>query len=254
MREGRRTRKTRRTEDGRGRWSKGWSTTSPRGAEPARFRHAGGPCWACRPAPSGRSWRLRRSPSPTTRRRRRRSPTRRSPRSSTSTTGPTTCRPTRSRSSSRRPGSSVVESFYDGNEELAAKLKAGVDRLRRHLPDRHVGQRALPSRGCMIPLDMSLIPNFENVTIPLMQKPPFDDESDGNKYSVPYMFGSTGVGRRTDKTSEPVTAGTSSGTHSSVTSSRCSTRRARRSAPRSCARATRPTRPTRRNSTRRPPT
>ena len=45
--------------------------------------------------------------------------------------------------------------------------------------------------GLVTPLDMSLIPNFKNVD-PKFQKPTFDPETDGKKYSVPYQWGTTG--------------------------------------------------------------
>jgi len=102
-------------------------------------------------------------------------------------------------------GIKCVQSFYDGNEELAAKLKLGASGYDVIFPT-DMWVSVLAKTGLLEPLDMSLIPNFKYVTQPVMQKPPFDDESDGNKYSVPYMFGSTGVGRRTDKVAEPVTS------------------------------------------------
>ena len=37
------------------------------------------------------------------------------------------------------------------------------------------------------------------MTQPLFKKPPFDTEADGNKYSVPYMFGTTGFCARLDE-------------------------------------------------------
>jgi spermidine/putrescine transport system substrate-binding protein len=102
-------------------------------------------------------------------------------------------------------GIKCEQTYYDGNEELTAKLKAGATGYDVIFPT-DMWVSVLSKSGLLRALDMSLIPNFKYVTTPLFQKPPFDDESDGNKYSVPYMFGSTGVGRRTDKVSEPVTS------------------------------------------------
>ena len=59
--------------------------------------------------------------------------------------------------------------------------------------------------GLVTPLDMSLIPSFTNVD-PKFQKPAFDPETDGKKYSVPYQWGTTGIGVRLDKVSETVTS------------------------------------------------
>ena len=98
-------------------------------------------------------------------------------------------------------GVTVVESFYDGNETLNTKLRAGAGGYDVVFPtDKWVSINA--KSDLIQALDMSLIPNFAKyVTQPLFQKPPFDnpDEQGGKKYSVPYMFGSTGIGLRRDK-------------------------------------------------------
>ena len=102
-------------------------------------------------------------------------------------------------------GVKCVPSFYDGNEELNAKLKLGATGYDVIFPT-DMWVSVLSKSGLLLPLDMSLIPNFKYVTQPLLQKPPFDPETDGNKYSVPYMFGTTGLGVRTDKVAEDVTS------------------------------------------------
>ena len=54
---------------------------------------------------------------------------------------------------------------------------------------------------------MEHIPSFSQILTPL-QKPVFDDpaQQDGLKYSVPYMYGTAGIGVRTDIISTPVTS------------------------------------------------
>jgi spermidine/putrescine transport system substrate-binding protein len=53
-------------------------------------------------------------------------------------------------------------------------------------------------------LDLSLIPNFETyITQPLFRSPPFDPLTDDTKYSVPYMFGTTGFAARLDILTAP---------------------------------------------------
>jgi spermidine/putrescine transport system substrate-binding protein len=98
-------------------------------------------------------------------------------------------------------GIRVVESYYDGNETLNTKLRAGAGGYDVVFPtDKWVSINA--KTGLIQPLHMDLIPNFAKyVTQPLFQKPPFDnpDQQGGKKYSVPYMFGSTGIGLRRDK-------------------------------------------------------
>jgi spermidine/putrescine-binding protein len=58
--------------------------------------------------------------------------------------------------------------------------------------------RAFREAGYLQPLDMGLLPNFVNVTDPMLADPSFDQDGSG-KYSVPYMFGSTGFAVRLDK-------------------------------------------------------
>ncbi len=98
-------------------------------------------------------------------------------------------------------GITVVESFYDGNETLNTKLRAGAGGYDVVFPtDKWVSINA--KSGLIQPLNMSLIPNFAKyVTQPLFKAPPFDDpaKQGGKKYSVPYMFGTTGIGIRRDK-------------------------------------------------------
>ncbi len=90
-------------------------------------------------------------------------------------------------------GIPVVESFYGGNEELLAKMKAGVTGYDVIFPT-DMWVQVMSRSDLIMPLDMSLITNWGNVTQLIFQKPPFDnpDEQDGKKYSVPYMFGTTG--------------------------------------------------------------
>ena len=58
--------------------------------------------------------------------------------------------------------------------------------------------RALREAGYLQPLQMDLLPNFANVTDQMLAKPNFDS-GDGGKYSVPYMFGTTGFAVRLDE-------------------------------------------------------
>ncbi len=53
---------------------------------------------------------------------------------------------------------------------------------------------------------MDYIPNFKYVTDPVFQKPAFDnpDEQNGKKYSVPFMFGTTGYAATLAKVPSPM--------------------------------------------------
>lgn len=101
----------------------------------------------------------------------------------------------------KKYGIRVQESFYTGNEELNTKLRAGAGGYDVVFPtDKWVSINA--KSDLIQPLDMSLLPNFKKyVTDPIFKAPPFDDpaKQGGKKYSVPYMFGTTGIGIRTDK-------------------------------------------------------
>lgn len=53
------------------------------------------------------------------------------------------------------------------------------------------------------PLDMRFIPNFKYVDA-IFQQPSYDPGTGGARYSVPYMFGSIGIGVRVDKVDKVV--------------------------------------------------
>ncbi len=101
-------------------------------------------------------------------------------------------------------GVKVKETFYDGNEALYAKLSAGATGYDVIVPT-DMWVQVLSKSGLIMPLDMSVIPNWKHVTQAIFQKPPFDnpDEQDGDKYSVPYMFGTTGYAATLAKVPEP---------------------------------------------------
>jgi len=101
-------------------------------------------------------------------------------------------------------GVKVRESYYDGNESMYAKLQAGATGYDVIFPT-DMWVSILRKSDLIQPLDMALIPNFANVTQAVFQKPPFDnpDTQDGEKYSVPYMFGTTGYAATLAKVPEP---------------------------------------------------
>jgi spermidine/putrescine transport system substrate-binding protein len=106
-------------------------------------------------------------------------------------------------------GIEVVESYYDGNEELLAKLKAGGSGYDVILPT-DFWVTLMFKTGLLHPLDMSLIPNIKYAE-PAFQYPNFDPgkgTAGDPKYCVPYMFGTTGCGVRTDKVPEGMTSWT----------------------------------------------
>ena len=99
-------------------------------------------------------------------------------------------------------GIKVVETYYDSNETLLAKIQAGASGYDVIVPD-NITVHIMLKSGLIQPLHMDLIPNFKNV-MPRFQKPDYDPETDGHKYSVPYQWGTTGIGHRQDIVRETI--------------------------------------------------
>jgi len=87
-------------------------------------------------------------------------------------------------------GIKVHYSTYDSNEAMFAKLKlvqkAGYDVA---FPSTYFVER-MRRLGMLAPLDKSKLPNLKNINPHLLNKP-YDPN---NTYSVPYMWGSSGIG------------------------------------------------------------
>lgn len=88
----------------------------------------------------------------------------------------------------------VVMDFYDSNESLYAKLKAGATGYDIVVPTSYM-VNIMADQGMLLPLDHSQIPNIQYVD-PAYLKFSMDP---GMTYSVPYMIGTTGIGYRQDK-------------------------------------------------------
>jgi len=99
-------------------------------------------------------------------------------------------------------GIEVVESYYDGNEQLLAKLQAGAGGYDIVVPD-NITVHIMLIEKLIQPLHMDLIPNFKNV-MDVYQKPGYNEDENGNLYSVPYQWGTTGIGHRKDIVPETV--------------------------------------------------
>jgi len=87
---------------------------------------------------------------------------------------------------------------YEAQEEMIAKLQSGGDALYDVVVASDVIIRQLAGLGVIQPLDHALVPNLKNVATKFVS-PPFDP---GNKWSVPYLWGSTGIVYR-DGTLDP---------------------------------------------------
>ncbi|HQT46640.1 MAG: ABC transporter substrate-binding protein, partial [Acidocella sp. 20-63-7] len=96
-------------------------------------------------------------------------------------------------------GCAVNETDYDSNSEMEAKLKAGGDsEFDVIVPSSYYVAR-LAAEGLIQPLDQSQIPNFKNL-YPKFQNPSYDP---GDKYSIPYQWGTTGIGYLKDNIKDP---------------------------------------------------
>lgn len=93
----------------------------------------------------------------------------------------------------RRYDVDVVMEYFDSNEALLAKLQTGVSSYDVVVPsDYMVG--ILAREGLLEELDVRRLENFGNL-MPRFVGLPFDPE---NRYSVPYCWGTSGIGYRRD--------------------------------------------------------
>jgi spermidine/putrescine transport system substrate-binding protein len=86
-------------------------------------------------------------------------------------------------------GCKVVETDYESNSEMAAKLAAGGDSQYDVVVPSSYYVPELAAEGLIQPIDHSQLSNFNNL-FPKFQNPSYDP---GDKYSVPYQWGTTGI-------------------------------------------------------------
>ena len=91
-------------------------------------------------------------------------------------------------------GIEVKMDLYADNEELFAKLKEGNPGYDLIVPTNDFVERMLTA-NMLLPIDHSMIPNMKNID-PNFLDADFDP---GRKYSIPYMWGSIGIGYRKSK-------------------------------------------------------
>jgi spermidine/putrescine transport system permease protein len=90
--------------------------------------------------------------------------------------------------------------LYDSNEALVAKLQAGNAGYDVVVPGDYTIQ-ILRRRSLLQPIDKEQIPNLEKNADPRFLNRSFDP---GNRYSVPYIWGTTGIGYRKDLVQQTV--------------------------------------------------
>ena len=99
----------------------------------------------------------------------------------------------------REFGVKVTYDTYESAEEMIAKLMAGATGYDIIVPTGYVVP-VLLATGLIAPLTRKYITNWANVS-PIFQNLPTDP---GNRYTVPYQWGTSGIGYRTDKVTAAV--------------------------------------------------
>src|SRR5262245_39342431 len=101
----------------------------------------------------------------------------------------------------KETGIEVTVDTFDSNESLIAKLEAGATGYDLVNPSQYAVQ-ILAKKNLVIELDHSKIANHGNIS-PVFQNVSYEP---GNKYSIPYIWGTTGLAYNSECTGEPVTS------------------------------------------------
>lgn len=96
----------------------------------------------------------------------------------------------------KETGIKVVYDVFDSNEVLEAKLLAGNTGYDVVVPSASFLGRQIKA-GVFQPLDRAKLPNYKNLDKALMERLEIVDP--GNKYAVPYLWGTTGIGYNVGK-------------------------------------------------------
>jgi putrescine transport system substrate-binding protein len=96
-------------------------------------------------------------------------------------------------------GIKVVYDVFDSNDVVEAKLLAGNTGYDVVVPSAHFLGRQI-NAGVFMPLDKSKIPNYANLDAAFMANIAKVDP--GNRYAVPYLWGTTGIGYNPEKVKE----------------------------------------------------
>lgn len=89
----------------------------------------------------------------------------------------------------KETGIKVNYDVFESNEDLLAKIQPGNPGYDIIVPTDYMVEIMI-AEGLLEPLNLENIPNFKNVD-PRFIDPPYDP---GNKYCVPYQWGTTGIG------------------------------------------------------------
>lgn len=98
-------------------------------------------------------------------------------------------------------GIDITFDTYDSNESLIAKLEAGAAGYDIVNPSQYAVQ-ILAKKGLIEELDHSKISNYGNIS-DVFQNISYDA---GNKYSIPYVWGTTGLAYNSECVDQPITS------------------------------------------------
>lgn len=93
-------------------------------------------------------------------------------------------------------GIKPVYDVFDSNETLEGKLLAGHSGYDVVVPSNHFLGKQIKA-GAFQKLDKSLLPNWQNIDPALLKQ--LDVNDPGNEYSVPYLWGTNGIGYNVEK-------------------------------------------------------
>ncbi|MES4612656.1 MAG: spermidine/putrescine ABC transporter substrate-binding protein PotF [Ewingella sp.] len=96
----------------------------------------------------------------------------------------------------KETGIKVIYDVFDSNEVLEGKLMAGSTGFDLVVPSASFLERQLAA-GVFQPLDKSKLPNYKNLDPELLKMVAQHDP--GNKYAIPYLWATTGIGYNVDK-------------------------------------------------------
>jgi spermidine/putrescine transport system substrate-binding protein len=96
-------------------------------------------------------------------------------------------------------GVKVTYDTYESNEEMVAKLQAGATGYDIVVPSGYIVP-VMVATDLITPINKKYLANFNNIS-PIFQNLPTDP---GNKYTVPWQWGTSGIAYRSDKVKAPV--------------------------------------------------
>ncbi|WP_145144377.1 polyamine ABC transporter substrate-binding protein [Pseudomonas duriflava] len=99
----------------------------------------------------------------------------------------------------KETGIKPVYDVFDSNETLEGKLLAGHTGYDVVVPSNHFLGKQIKA-GAFMPLDRSQLPNWENLDPALLKQ--LEKNDPGNTHSVPYLWGTNGIGYNIDKVKE----------------------------------------------------